>query len=281
MNMSSFPGGVPKPIRRSPLRLMLGIAYYRTRRRLEWLRNRRAYAVQRRPDEVLPYAVFRHRTPLLRQLSGVDMRLQHNKIVNLRLAAARIDGLMLHPGETFSYWRTIGKPTRRKGYVEGMILHLGKVTEGVGGGLCQLSNLIYWMTLHTPLTVTERYRHGYDVFPDAGRTQPFGTGATCFYNYLDLQIKNDTQSVFQLRVRLTDTDLCGEWRSDAEPACRYEIVEKKHWMTRELWGGFVRHNIVYRNRYDAEGRWLDEQFVAENHAIMMYDPSLPPGQNAE
>lgn len=260
---------------------MLGIAYYRTRRRLEWLRNRRAYAVQRRPDEVLPYAVFRHRTPLLRQLSGVDMRLQHNKIVNLRLAAARIDGLMLHPGETFSYWRTIGKPTRRKGYVEGMILHLGKVTEGIGGGLCQLSNLIYWMTLHTPLTVTERYRHGYDVFPDAGRTQPFGTGATCFYNYLDLQIKNDTQSVFQLRVRLTDTDLCGEWRSDAEPACRYEIVEKKHWMTRELWGGFVRHNIVYRNRYDAEGRWLDEQFVAENHAIMMYDPSLPPGQNAE
>lgn len=279
--MSPIPGSVPKPIERSRMRLMLGIAYYRTRRRLEWLRNRRAYAAQRRPDKALPHSAFRHRTPLIRQLSGVDMRLQHNKIVNLRLAAARIDGLMLHPGETLSYWRTIGKPTRRKGYVEGMILHHGKVTEGVGGGLCQLSNLIYWMTLHTPLTVTERYRHGYDVFPDAGRTQPFGTGATCFYNYLDLQIKNDTQSVFQLRVHLTDTDLCGEWRSDAEPACRYEIVEKKHWMTRELWGGFVRHNIVSRHRYDAEGRWLDEQFVAENHAIMMYDPSLPPGQYAE
>ena len=45
-----------------------------------------------------------------------------------------------------------------------------------GGGLCQLSNLIYWMTLHTPLTITERYRHSYDVFPDSNRTQPFGSG---------------------------------------------------------------------------------------------------------
>lgn len=44
------------------------------------------------------------------------------------------------------------------------------------------------MALHTPLTVTERHRHGYDVFPDAERTIPFGSGATCFYNYGDLMI---------------------------------------------------------------------------------------------
>lgn len=63
--------------------------------------------------------------------------------------------MVLRPGETFSYWRAIGKPTRRKGYWEGMILSGGTVGKGIGSGLCQLSNLIYWMTLHTELTVTD------------------------------------------------------------------------------------------------------------------------------
>ena len=143
------------------------------------------------------------------------MQLQYNKINNLKIATKQLNKIIIKPGETFSYWRLIGNPTKRKGYVDGMILHYGKVTTGIGGGLCQLSNLLYWMTLHTPLTVTERYRHSYDVFPDSNRTQPFGSGATCSYNYLDLQIKNETNNTYQLLVYLTDTHLVGEWRSDA------------------------------------------------------------------
>ena len=50
------------------------------------------------------------------------MVLQQNKVTNLKLAVSRLDGIILHPGETFSYWRLIGKPTRRKGYQEGMVL---------------------------------------------------------------------------------------------------------------------------------------------------------------
>ena len=57
-----------------------------------------------------------------------------------------------------------------------MVLFCEKYKMSLGGGLCQLSNLIYWMTLHTPLTITERYRHSYDVFPDSNRTQSFGSG---------------------------------------------------------------------------------------------------------
>ena len=100
-----------------------------------------------------PHLHFRHRTPLLRKLKDVDMQYQYNKIVNLRLAAACLDGVVLRPGETFSYWRLIGRPTRRKGYLDGIVLFCGTFRPGVGGGLCQLSNLIFWMTLHTPLTV--------------------------------------------------------------------------------------------------------------------------------
>ena len=146
----------------------------------------------------LPYVIFKHQTPLLRKLKDVEMQYQYNKIINLKLAVKKINGIVIHPHEVFSYWQLIGKPTRRKGYVDGMILDHGHFCYGIGGGLCQLSNLIFWMSIHTPLTIIERHRHGYDVFPDANRTQPFGSGATCFYPHGDLMIRNDTDQDLSL-----------------------------------------------------------------------------------
>jgi len=153
-----------KPIARSKLRKIAGRQYFIWKRYLKWYTKHSKLAVSRAAAD-LPFRVMEHATPLLRSLRNVDMQLQVNKITNLRLAVAKLDGLVVKPGETFSYWRNIGKPTRRKGYLEGMVLHYGKFHSGTGGGLCQLSNLIYWMTIHTPLTVTERHRHSYDVFP--------------------------------------------------------------------------------------------------------------------
>jgi len=207
------------------------------------------------------------------------MWLQDNKTNNLKIAAWTLHGLVIKPGETLSYWDRIGKPTASKGYVPGMILSQGKVTVGVGGGLCQLSNLIYWMTLHTPLTVTERHRHGYDVFPDSGRTQPFGSGATCYYNYIDLQIRNETNDTYQLILEITDSELIGCWRSSAAQRYRYEVYESRHWFTQELWGGYIRNNELWRKVCDEEGNEIRNDFVTANKAIMMYDPSLPSGKS--
>ena len=156
-----------------------------------------------------------------------------------------------------------------------MVLCNGKVTEGIGGGLCQLSNLIYWMTLHTPLTVIERHRHGFDVFPDSNRTQPFGSGATCFYNYGDLMIKNNTDQTFQLVIRLTENNLEGSWLSDKRPISTYEVYEKEHIMQSEFWGGYTRHNVLFRRVYDKDKNQIADEFIIENHAIMMYEPLLP------
>ena len=83
-----------------------------------------------------------------------------------------------------------------------------------------MTNLIYWMALHTELSITERWRHGFDVFPDEGRSQPFASGATCSYNYIDLQISNRTANTYQLRVWVEGDYLNGEWRADAEAALR-------------------------------------------------------------
>lgn len=262
------------PIRRSWLRLRLGKAYYTGKRYLLWCLPKYRWAKTWK-EERLPCVQFSHATPLMRHLRGEEMVWQENKVTNLRLAVKRLDGLILYPGETFSYWKRIGKPTARKGYKEGMVLFLGQIGGDIGGGLCQLSNLIFWMTLHTPLTVTERYRHSHDVFPDANRTQPFGSGATCFYNYMDLMVRNDTEHTWRLTLRLTETHLEGEWRAGAPCDRRYEVYEKEHHIQGEYWGGFTRHNTLYRRTFDLEGTLLGDDFLIENHAIMMYDPMLP------
>jgi len=266
-----------KPVKRGKLRLFFGVQAYRMKRYVEWYLGRTRYALDRTATS-FPYVHAQHRTPLRRPLQQVEMWMQENKVINLRLAARKLNGVVVHPGETFSYWRLIGKPSKRKGYVAGMVLSHGKVTSGIGGGLCQLSNLIYWMTLHTPLTVTERYRHSYDVFPDANRKQPFGSGATCYYNYLDLQIRNDTQQPFQLTVHVTDDDLAGEWRSTLPAARRYEVYEREHRITPALWGGYERYNQLFRRVYAADGEWLEDEFITENRAMMMYEPLLTEGE---
>ena len=140
-----------KPKKRSKLRIYFGTQVYRLKRYSEWYTDGKKYSIKLSAEK-LEHVIFKHRTPLLRVLKDVEMEMQTNKITNLKIAAKRLNGLVIQSGETFSYWRLIGNPTKRKGYVNGMVLHYGKVTAGIGGGLCELSNLIYWMTLHTPLT---------------------------------------------------------------------------------------------------------------------------------
>lgn len=256
-----------KPKMRSDLRIAAGKLYYRTKRRLLWHSGKYRFA-SKKLKHSLEHKASSHRTPLYRRLKDVDMWLQENKVKNLHLALIKVDGITIGPGETFSYWRTIGNPTRRKGYADGMVLHYGKFRYGPGGGLCQLSNMIFWMALHTPLTITERHRHSYDVFPDVNRTQPFGSGATCVYNYRDLMITNNTKETYQLRLWLDDTHLNGEIRSDIRPYKEYEVYEKNHEIRHEYWGGYIRHNEIWKKSGSSE------EFVCENNAIMMYEPLL-------
>ncbi|MDN4166192.1 VanW family protein [Cytophagales bacterium LB-30] len=252
--------------------------YYRAARAIVWLWHRKSYA-KTRSGESLPHLVKDHQSFLLRPLKDVQMRLQYNKITNLMLAIACIDGLIIRPGETFSIWRLVGKPSTRKGYLPGLVLNQGKIEEGIGGGLCQLGNLIFWMVLHTPLSIKERYRHGYDVFPDINRKIPFGAGATLSYNYIDLQIKNETQQAYQLKLWLSDEHLHGAIFCEQPPQEYYEVYEAHHRIVHQWWGGYTRHNQIKRRVYHTSSHeLLRDEWVLENHAIMMYEPLLSAGQ---
>ncbi|MHB8130562.1 MAG: VanW family protein [Mobilitalea sp.] len=265
-----------KPKHRSPARLLLGKMYYKFKRYLWWWFSGNQLSKRNKSSNTNAnrYLYATHQSPLIRSLKDVDMYLQYNKIKNLKLAVQKINHVVINPGEIFSFWKLVGKPTKQKGYLDGMILFCGTVKPGIGGGLCQLTNLIYWMALHTPLTVIERYRHSFDVFPDSNRTQPFGSGATCIYNYRDLMIKNETNHPFELILEVTETDLVGAFRSNIPPSFHYDVYEKDHRMDQEYWGGYSRHNSLYRKVYDIEGIEVADEFIIDNHALMMYQPFI-------
>ena len=269
-----------EPKTRGKLYMKAAVAWFSFLRKREWRRSASSFAKDTAGED-LPYVYAAHKTPMLCKLRDLDMELQYNKVTNLRLATKELDGILLRPGQTLSFWYTVGKPSYRRGFLDGMILRNGKIERGPGGGLCQMSNMIYWMTIHTPLTVIERHRHGYDVFPDARRTQPFASGATVFYPYVDLMVRNDTDATFQLRMRIEGDDLSGEWRTDAPPEFRYEVIEKDHSIKSEFWGGYTRHNALWRNVYDMQGNFIREEFIVENDALMMYSPLLSDNSSHE
>lgn len=265
---------ISKPIQRSPLRKKLGKQYYILKRWWKWRSDRKRFATKLAAKS-LPHLVMKHQSTLLRKLKDIDMWMQHNKIENLALAIAPLQGLIIAPGETFSFWYLVGNPTKQRGFKQGMVLDQGKVKAGYGGGLCQLANLLFWMTIHSPLTIVERWRHSFDVFPDVKRTIPFGCGATISYNYIDLQIKNNTDQPFQLQLWLTDKLLHGEIRSEYPLHQDYEIYEADHRIQGETWGGYTRHNLIHRKITDTQtGKLITDEPIVENHAIMMYNPLL-------
>lgn len=261
---------------RDRLRPLLGPAWRRLHREVQW-RDPRVDFRLKPSGEPLPHIEARHATPLFRPLLGLDPVLQSNKAINLRIAAARLDGLVLRPGQRLSFWREVGRPSYARGFADGLVLDHGALSSGVGGGLCQLTNLLYWMTLHTRLDVVERWRHSYDVFPDAGRSQPFGSGATCAWPALDLQVENRTSAPYRLSVLVDDAELSGEWACTEPFSGRFEVYERAHLITHEGPGVNVRHNQLWRREFAGDGRIVRDTPLTENHALLMYEPFLGPG----
>lgn len=261
------------PITRKAPKLLysLAIARHRLKRHMGWFMHRKQFASEKATQD-LPFRVHAHHSILLRKLGDADMRLQHNKVTNLRLAAACMDRILIKPGETFSLWKLVGKPTSKRGFLPGMMLSKGEVIEGIGGGLCQTANLIYWMALHSPLTIVERYRHSFDPFPDSGRVLPFGSGATIFYNYIDLQLRNDTQNTFEIRLWLDENSLRGELRSEKITDTTYHIFERNHHFYREMNTGLnYRGNQIWREVLERRtGKILGEEMVCANFCEMKY-----------
>ena len=232
---------------------------------------------RKKSKENFEYIWKGHTKLLLRKLQGVDLNLQKNKTKNLQLASKKIDGVIVQPGEEFSFWNLVGNATKRKGYKEGLVISNSHMKTGIGGGLCQMANMIHWLVLHTPLEVTELHHHSDALFPDVKRREPFGTGTSISYKALDYRFKNTTEYPIQIRVWLDDTFLYGEIRSTVPLNKKYQIVEEDNHYAKDEKGVFYRNSKVYRIITDKEtDKEIKKELILNNHSKVMYDYSLIP-----
>jgi vancomycin resistance protein VanW len=138
------------------------------------------------------------------------------KLVNLRLAAERLNGAIIMPGNIFSFWALVGVPDASQGFRVGRSI-LGDVLGAeVGGGLCQLSGLAYELGLRSGMEVAERHAHSQDLYTDATRFTPLGLDATVVWGYKDLRLKSRLEFPVAFAFEISPDRVAGSVLSPVE-----------------------------------------------------------------
>lgn len=176
--------------------------------------------------KLFPYTLTSDQSLLINPNTGADIQYQYNKVHNLRIASAAVSRVIIRPGETFSLWWLARRADKREKYKDGLCVHSGKLVGVYGGGLCQLSNTLFYLFLHTPLTIVERHMHKVKEFPNPSPDDPCGVDATILEGWLDLRARNDTDTPMQIELWLDDTYYHGRILTPNKPEKTYGVVNR-------------------------------------------------------
>ncbi len=220
------------------------------------------------------FNISEHSSPLYRKYNKRE--LDDGKIKNIKIAIQKIDGIVIETHQIFSFWKYVGRTSEKRGFSKGLVLSDGKLKEDFGGGLCQLSNLIAYMFACSDCEFIERKHHSRDIFPDSGRSVPFASGATVFYNLIDLKVKNTYDFPIQLNLRTTETQLRGSLSSPKILDYQVKLEEKNTSFFKSTKSGLTyRYNQLFRVFYKKgnsrlEKEIIKEELLWENIAKVMY-----------
>jgi vancomycin resistance protein VanW len=158
-----------------------------------------------------PYLLCRYHRPLL-CYPGQEHRFEAKR-GNVERSLASVDRRVMRPGEVFSFWQAVGRPTRTRGYQPAAAIKDGVLTEDVGGAICLSSTLLYNIGLLCGLSIIERHCHSVDSYGDA-RYFELGRDAAVEHPYRDLRFRNDLGADVMLRARVEADAVVGEaWSS--------------------------------------------------------------------
>ncbi|MCI5772992.1 MAG: VanW family protein [Erysipelotrichaceae bacterium] len=186
-----------------------------------------------RLDSFYRHEVTMVKEKMINENSGFDIQYQYNKVDNLKMAAKAFNGLIIYPHEIFSFWHVFHQVCRVEKMKDGLVLVDDKIIAAKGGGLCQLSNLLFKAFLHTPLTIVERHGHDKEAIPPVDDNALFGIDATVAQGWLDLKVRNDTDRCFQLNIYFDTENIYIKILSD------HLIKEKYH---------VINENITYEKK---------------------------------
>ncbi len=272
MNQAFFGSGITSiySLMRFVVPFPLRVEVHRSRRFLQDLKFRKRIGRRGVPGS-FEYLLSEASSPLRRPGTISSEVLQKGKEHNVALVAGFIDGVVLQPGELFSYHALVGRPSRLRGFVPGLELHDGKESSGIGGGSCQVSNLLYWLGIRAGLVIVERHRHTYDLFPDERRTVPFGCGATVFYNYHDLRMQNPHKGPVRLGLKIERGFLHGKITAEEDFGLKIRIDETMHRFFKKSDGSIWRENQIQRTIRNSRGRIIRQEILAHNLGRVMYE----------
>jgi len=268
---------------------------------------RRAVALGKRafylPQEVIEPALSVHALELrgIRELvaEGVtDFRgSSASRVHNLRLAAKKLDGVIIPQGAVFSFNEALGPVDEEHGYKEGYVILGDRTEKGVGGGVCQVSSTVYRAAFFAGLPIVERKPHSYQL----RYYRPAGLDATVYAPWVDLKFKNDTPGDLLLKTYVRGTKLIVRLFGTKDREVQWEgpiYLEKKPPLPpREIvdeslppgtrkqvdWPApGAKVEIRRRVRY-ADGRELEESFLSTYKpwgAIYLVGPEPPEPETA-
>jgi vancomycin resistance protein YoaR len=116
---------------------------------------------------------------------------------NIRLAAGSIDSIVVFPGEVFSFNQTVGKRTAAKGYLPAPVIVKGELSEGIGGGICQVSSTLYNAVDNAGTSIIQRYSHSKRV-----PYVPSGRDATVSWYGPDFTFRNTYNQPILIRAQV-------------------------------------------------------------------------------
>lgn len=158
-----------------------------------------------------------------------------NRNSNLKKACEMLNGLVLQPGQEFSYNETLGERTKDKGWLPAPAYSGTTLVDSPGGGICQVSSTLYLASVYAELTVLERVNHGFPV-----SYIPLGMDATVNWGFTDLKLRND--SPMPVKILAEETDDLVKVSIMGTETRNYDIK-----MTYSVGG---RHVRTYMSKYD-------------------------------
>lgn len=145
-----------------------------------------------------------------------------NRKYNMGLAVEKINNMILAPGQEFSFNDVVGPRDLEHGYKLAHIYISGKITDGVGGGICQVTTTMYNAVLKADLTVTERRNHSFTV-----AYVPLGQDATAYYGATDFRFVNSSNWPMQLLATIKGNRIYFTIKGTLETPGKTVIISNK------------------------------------------------------
>ena len=208
----------------------------------------------------------------LAEYSTTYNALNENRETNLMLASEKINGTIILPGETFSYNKIVGERTIAKGYKEAAVYSGGKVIDGIGGGICQISSTLYNAALYANLQITQRSSHRFlTSYVTAGRdaTVSWGTIDFCFKNTRKYPIK----IISEVKNGVVTTSIYGiKQEKEYKIIIKNEIIETLPYTTNYVNDSYLEQGEEKIKQYGANGaKSVTYKIIEEDGVIISKD----------